>query len=824
MKVLFAVSNEGISEAIVKRYQKEYKEIISYKNVYYFNAILKEIQKDKTYDRIVISEELEAFAHTQYDQIDKFIFEKLDSISDEASNLKGDDTPIILICSDRRAKSEEMLVKLFGIGIYNAIIGNDRSVEEVCNLIHKPRLKKEAKLYYKIDSEDVKYQSENENDVSEQEIQNILAHYKRLGKNEEKYVTSFDNIVAQYNDAQLRIISKFLPLNVRAVLEEKSPKYQQIMSFNNSVTNSIRKTSPKQENLGPSEKLLRPQNKNVVMTEPIVIPSAVNTNNVKKLARNPQPINNINAEQTSRKNEDYLEETEVKRRGRPRKVSNIEEIETGDQEKIRRRGRPRKNIQQEDFEDIDDVLLSNLAPQEEKNQKFDDEYDSILPGFENEHNQMSDLENEQDSMLPGFEDEQDAILPGFENKQEPMGQEFEDEQDSMLPGFDYEQDTTLPGFENKQGPMGQEFEDEQDSMLPGFDYEQDTTLPGFEDEKDSMAQKFDDGQDSMLPGFENKEKTIMPEYTNNQNTIQPNAPMPAYESNIDLSRLLTDGKKIVTFVGTSKNGTSFILNNLAEYASSIGINVAILDTTQNKNSYYIYTKNEEDLRKVAENTLQNLVQGQARGISVNRNLTVYTSLPSDREELRNVNNILETLVRNHNLILIDCDFDTPIEYFSNSQEIYLVQSLDVLTIQPLTAFLRELKAKNVLDQNKLKIILNKYVKVRGISEKTIIGGMAFYNDPAMSFMTELFDRNTVKYITIPFEEDIYTRYLESVINCDISIKGYSKTFMQVLKELNNMVYPMLSGKNAYRPPAAASYNNAFSPSMNNTLDQMKRKY
>ena len=45
MKVLFAVSNEEISESIVKKYQKEYKQIISYKNVYYFNAILKELQK-----------------------------------------------------------------------------------------------------------------------------------------------------------------------------------------------------------------------------------------------------------------------------------------------------------------------------------------------------------------------------------------------------------------------------------------------------------------------------------------------------------------------------------------------------------------------------------------------------------------------------------------------------------------------------------------------------------------------------------------------------------------------------------------------------------
>ncbi|MCI8481865.1 MAG: hypothetical protein HFJ27_01980, partial [Clostridia bacterium] len=120
MKVLFAVSNDSISDSIVKKYQKDYKEIISYKNVYYFNAIQKEIQRDKTYDRIVISEDLEPFANNDYEAIDRFIFDKLDSISDEATDNKGEDTPIILICSDRRAKSEQLLVKLFGIGIYSA--------------------------------------------------------------------------------------------------------------------------------------------------------------------------------------------------------------------------------------------------------------------------------------------------------------------------------------------------------------------------------------------------------------------------------------------------------------------------------------------------------------------------------------------------------------------------------------------------------------------------------------------------------------------------------------------------------------------------------
>lgn len=78
--------------------------------------------------------------------------------------------------------------------------------------------------------------------------------------------------------------------------------------------------------------------------------------------------------------------------------------------------------------------------------------------------------------------------------------------------------------------------------------------------------------------------------------------------------------------------------------------------------------------------------------------------------------------------------------------------------------------------------------------------MAYYNDPAMSFMTELFDRTLMRYVSIPFEEETYVRYLQGIIECDISVKGYSKLFMQTLKELSNMVYPLT---NAYRPQAGA---------------------
>ena len=783
MKVLFAVSNEEISESIVKRYQREYKEIISYKNVYYFNAILKELQKDKNYDRIVISEELEAFTHTQYDQIDKFIFDKVDGISDEASNLKGEDIPIILICSDRREKSESMLVKLFGIGIYNALLGNDRSVDNVCKLLNKPRSKKEAKIYYKIDSDDVTYQSENENDVSEVEIQNILAHYKRLGKDEDKYVESFNRIASQYNDVQLRIITKFLPLNVRAVLEEKSEKYQQIISFNSKVSDNLREQSivKRKEEEGTSSKLLTNPDKEKILSKPVVIPSAVNMSGVKKFAKSKPEVE---PERIFEPLEPEIETTqtqepEIEELPMVEETPVIPEVSTETEEPKKRRGRPRKNPLPEE--------TTVQAPKRGRGRPR-----KVAP--------VEEIVEEPEVKTISQLEEEETILPGFEDYNEP------EEQDENI----------LPGFE-------EEPENEEENILPGFE------------------EKTEHKEDNILPGFEetSKETYYQPETSKQENYYQNynmNQIQNTYQQHedIDISSLLTASKKVACFIGTSKNGTSFVVNNLAEITSSMGIDTAILDTTKNRNSYYIYTKNEEELRNTAMNSVNNLLNGNALGINAGKNLTVYTSLPTETEGIENAGAILQTLLKKHSLVLIDCDFDTPMEYFKKTQEIYLVQTFDVLTIQPLTAFLRELKSKNILDQNKLRVILNKAVKIRGINDKTIIGGMAYYNDPAMSFMTELFDKTTVRYITIPFDEDVYAKYLEGVINCEISIKGYPKNIVQIFQELSNIVYPVVSGKatygstkgsakkSTYVPPQIQS--NGFTPSMNSTLDQMKKRY
>ena len=311
------------------------------------------------------------------------------------------------------------------------------------------------------------------------------------------------------------------------------------------------------------------------------------------------------------------------------------------------------------------------------------------------------------------------------------------------------------------------------------------------------------------------------EYTHNT-TVNKVAQTQYKPTEFDFDTLVTKDKKIVSFVGTTKNGTSFIVNNVAHLLASRGISTAVLDMTRTRNAYYIYTNSEDELMETAKTCIYKLRSGIAEGIKINKNLDIYTSVPEDDSDYSDIDSILGTLIKKYSVVLIDCDFDTPANYFAASQEIYLVQSMDVLTIQPLTAFLRNLQSKGILKQEKLRIIINKGVNIKSVSIKTLIGGISKYNNPSMTYMKELFDRDKIRYCVIPFEIPNYIKYLDSLITCSISLNGYTKGFTNALNELGNMVYPLLN-KPTYSP-RGNKYKDNFSSEMNDTLNKMKRKY
>ena len=782
MKVLFAVSNDKMSETIIKQYQKEYKQVISYKNVYYFNAILKELQKDKTYDRIVISEYLEQYTNNNdFEKNDNFIFSILDNISDEAYNQSGEDVPIILICNERRNKSESIFVKLFGIGIYNAIIGDDRSVNEVCRLLYRPRAKKEAKIYYKIDSEDVSYEKDDENSVNEIEIQNILSHYKRLGNNEDKYVDSFESIASQYNNQQLKVICKCLPLNVRAVLEEKSVRYQQVNSFNNKIADHAR-ISKDEKKKGPSEIFLKSVNNNEI-SEPVVIPSSIDTTKIKKLENN-----EFNSEKNNNMTFEGIDST-----------------------------RNNENVEAQSLDELFSDLSLDSNENVEENQSKDELQNNIDTKVVEQSHLNEDVPIKRGRGRPKkIKTETEIQMPkrGRGRPRKNVETIIEDE------------NTFLPGIENK----------DEEVMLPGINDSKQTGNNSIESEINNGLQNYTNENNIMISDLQNEntvnQKDEENKYSNVLNNLKSQNEFEFHNNlyeevkeypELNIQDLLVNNQKIVSFLGTSKNGTSFLINNVAELLSSNGVNVAILDLTKNRNAYFIYTKNEDVLREKSNYTLDNLIQGKADGIQVHRNLTVYTSPIENDDKLQDVEPIIETLLKNHTLILLDCDFNTPMKYFKYSQEIYLVQSMDILTIQPLTSFVRQLKDKNMFDETKARVILNKFIRTKEINESILIGGISIYNDPSMTVRKELFNRKTVQYITIPFELKTYLRYLDGLVVCDVSLNGYSKEFMQSLKQLSNMVYS-INTKNAKYMPPSVKKNSNYTSNINNTLDEMRRNY
>ena len=171
---------------------------------------------------------------------------------------------------------------------------------------------------------------------------------------------------------------------------------------------------------------------------------------------------------------------------------------------------------------------------------------------------------------------------------------------------------------------------------------------------------------------------------------------------------------------------------------------------------------------------------------IENNLTIYTDLPGKNEYSDKAEKILETLLKKHQFVIIDTDFTTNADYFAYSNQVYLVQTMDVLTMQPLTEFLSKLKSKNAINDEKIRIILNKFMNFDEISVGKLIGGLAYYNDPSMTYMQQIFEKNGAKYTTISYNQQAYEKYLQDVATCRFTT-NYSIEFKKELEMLTEDV-------------------------------------
>lgn len=1107
MKILFAINDESIVSNIISRYQKRFKEIITSKSVYFFNALLNELRNERTYDVVVIGEDLEPIADNDYERIDNFILDKMDEISDEASKSSGEDIPIILICSDRRTRNDQILSKLFSMSIYDALVGNDRTIDGVCDLIYKPRGKKEAKIYYNMEKPG-EYNPISSVEVSESEIRNIISYFSKIAGNIEKTVKSFeDGLGKQYNAEQLRIIINYLPIPVKEILEKNSLKYQKLISLKNDKKygNYASKTGIVEKNItGPiiSERVLIPtvekrispneirdnntfvsnnnqmyntqrmnsqnmynqrpninnqniNNSNMYMnrnmnvqnnqiytqqnnminqsqnmknhnmlnqniqnsnigrdidnslnnSQNIMQKQADHSRNLNQIRPNPnmnqiprtlnnnitqnnqhhdnfqnnrnlntintniqnpimqyntvQNVNNVGFEtqklesihedivkvfetpvipepeeikfndvsnadndkkefeviglassnlkpltpvEKTHQIEDEIEEGTVVKRGRGRPKKNVDINENQQENTVKRgRGRPKKNIEQveeieeennqineeipvfnnieleQNVEQVQNINQNqNIVGQISNNEielphieeKYIDEVDEEIPNFNQSINQsinnginafdinrntenlldqqddFTDSENgdfqiiqNQNQVQPQIQNHFQPLveIPVIENKElfeENITNPISEEIDKVENTNEYDTNELLFGNQPKIEEINEpeKLEEEKENA---FNFDGDEI---FKTNNFAALNKIPDPFDEVLSYNNVDVKENDDELINTAMTYgnDPFKNIKNIEQNI-MDFVPTGNAKICSFIGTSKNGVSFIINSVAQMLIQSNIRVAILDETINRNSFYIYTNNDDNLVNKAKNSIKNLEKGYKLGLEVSRYLALYTNIPDGGVEQKeeNIEQIIQTLSENYDVILIDTDYETNKKFFKYSDEIYLVQTMDTLTIQPLTKFLNDLKNENILNEAKLKIILNKYVNMRNISAEIIIEGLTRYNEPSMTMQKTLFDSSKVPAILIPFDVQAYQKYMEMLATCQISINGFSNVILNSLDKLANMIYnPKEDGnissrrnktnENAINMSDQPFDKNIYSNKMTSILDRMKR--
>ena len=759
MKVLFALGNEQLSKRVAEKYFEKYGEEIEYKNVFYFKALLDEVKKDKTYDRIVIKEELEQFQLKNIESLDRFIFNNIDNVTDEI-----EDSEIIFICSDRRTKDHDKFVeRLFNIGVYNTLIGDERVVSSLCDYIKKPMNKKEAKRHLNINSvvSDGTI-STRDDEVEEIQIMNILKYYENIKGKTEEYIPAFDRIAEQYNRNQLKVILFYLNPDVKKVILS-SDKYKFLDDSeveqgegNTSNTKELKSTANKPKKKG--------------------LFSILKEGKFKEVRKQP----NVIVDENANIQEKLKKEAEV--------VDEQDEIETKEQEEIRLR---------EEAEARQQAELKARAEQEAKLreeaelQRQQAELQRQQAEREAKAREEAELQKQQAELKAKAEREAKAREEEELQRQQAELKAKAEQEENIIEKIEVnKQQAELKAMAEREAKEREEEELRRQQAELRAKVEQDAKEKKLEQEKFEEERKRLE-QEKLALEEERRKLQEQSEKISKTAEAVSNAAMSIQPQVFDNRKI--DVKKMVVFVGANKSGTTFLTNAIAHDIASQNVSVGIIDMTKDKSLYYIYNQDDKELRAIAAECMKKLGEGVDSYIQGAKNLKIYTSVPGPSMPGKNLYRnkaVIDTVTDSNALVIVDADFSTPLEYFEKAQDIYIIQDMDIIKMQETTMFIRELKNRSI-DMKKIKILINKYVKSL-LTPKKIIQGLSYYNDPQMSFIDELLD-SKVQYYIVPFNIDNYAKYIDGVYKNSINYSKFSDDFKQAISEISNDVYRRSNG-------------------------------
>ncbi len=848
MKVLFAIASENWSKNITESYYNKYGETLEYKNVFYFKALVDEVKRDKTYNVIVIHEDMEQFKAKDIEQLDAKLFSYVDSITDEVQ-----DAEIIYICSDRRTKDDKFIVRLYSIGIYNILIGEDRTVSNLCEVIKRPKTKKEAKEYLDIDSGSINETGIiRDDEVDEMQMMNILNFYDRIREEPEKYVPTFDQIASQYSRAQLKVIASWLPKDIQEVIYS-DPKYKfLLLSANNQETKkenesknvpNVKKIERKhsQDFFGVFKKMINKEPKNSQNE-----PSIKNDTNeeirrrqaelskkeeiLKEQAESARKASEEAEAQRQRLEEQARKEEEARRQQELAKQAQIEEAKRQQElaEKARKEAEARRQqelaekAKKEEEARKQKELAERAKKEAEARQKaLQSNNDIVDPVVENtvpvKANDSSDIQVEkivtetpkqrQDTEITVKKDStvEDKLVSVVDStpKSNVIEQRIKEQEAAEIARREAILKMQREQDENKKNGQAEVAKAVSKPVETVVQNKAENNVQDRSNAADLAEQKIIKEERERLAIEQEKIRRAQAEIEAEKQRLKEEQerlanerkqgigmPVPTERNIYEATQVVSYAqKKLVVFVGANKAGTTFMTNAVANALADQKVLTAILDMTRDKSMYYIYNQSDKTLRKMASECMQCMSQGEDKYLPISKYLKVYTTVPGTMSDIRRSYKhkaILDTAKNNNNVTIVDADFTTPIDYFEYASDIFIIQDMDILKMQETTLFLREMKNRNI-DMSKIRIIINKYTKCI-LTPKKIIEGLSYFKDPEMTFTDTLLN-NKIKYSVIPYNLNNYVKYTESLAKGTMSFRGYSADFLEAINEVVEQVYP-----------------------------------
>lgn len=238
--ILFGLNTDNTNEIQLKvqiKYEQLFDENFEFKSEFYLLGIKNELKK-KNYDVLILNELIDPNKYIELDEIDK--------LRDES------EVRIIYIVDESRENLNEHMKSLFALGVMDAIYSEDLDLGTLANLIHCGRSRKDAKLYYDLDS-DINYNLKSLKIIEEEELKRVLKSFEET-EGKEEISSLFNLAVETYNNDQILFLISHLDNVSKSKLKDDELFKEHYKNFEDAIKDNVEKIVVEKEVIVEVEK------------------------------------------------------------------------------------------------------------------------------------------------------------------------------------------------------------------------------------------------------------------------------------------------------------------------------------------------------------------------------------------------------------------------------------------------------------------------------------------------------------------------------------------------------------------------------------------